>query len=164
MLNLRKYDWLFVLIAGILSMVITFVPMSVLSMGGGDSFSVWIFGFELEFNNFRPDGIGFLPAPFCIMGAIFALTLLILGILLLVSAVQNKNGKDSKLQQKQLLGIGFFYLFLPIIFRTLMLISCSIIGEADLTVYLGLGFYSIELFMPISAFFLLLSGALKQSR
>jgi len=164
MLKLRKYDWIFILIAGILSLLIIFIPMTVLRDGGGDSFSVWIFGLFLEFENFRPDGAGFFPTPFCIIGALFALTFLILGILLLVSALQSKNGKENKLKQKQLFGIGFFYLFVPLIFRTVMFIVSLIIGDSELVIYLGLSFYTIELFMPVSAFFLLLSGALKLSR
>jgi len=163
MLNLRKYVWIYVLIAAILSILTAFVPMSVINDGIGDKIFFWMFGLFLRFDNFKFHSAGFEDLLFSLIGALFVLLLIIFGILLLVSAISQMKGKESKLQNKWM-GFGIFFLLMPFIFRITMLIIGFISPSFYYPILLGTYFYSVELLTPIIAFLLLLSGALKQSR
>lgn len=162
-LNLRKYEWLFILIAGILSILIGLIPMSIEFNKFGDRFFFWMFGLAIEIENHALDYIGFFSPSFSIVGGIFVIILLTIGIILVISAIFRKKNKNLKFQEYIWLIIGLFFLLMPFIFRSSVGLL-AYIKATDFIVFYGLNFYSIELIMPFSAVLLLITGILNLPR
>ncbi|MFO7796362.1 MAG: hypothetical protein R6W84_09425 [Promethearchaeia archaeon] len=162
MVDLRKNERLFILIAGILMIITIWIPMSIVSFSTGDLRIYWMFGIFLDWDSFAFDSLYTLRLGFIIGGSFFALILLSLGIFLIILANFIKKGKSIRFQEYLLLSIGLFALVMPYLFRSLMSLVSIILSSENIFAFSGF-FYSIELIMPISAILLLIPGGLKIS-
>lgn len=162
MVDLRKNEGLFILIAGILMILTVCIPMSIISSSPGDLKIYWLFGIFLDWDSFSFDSLYTLKLGYIIGGSFFALILLLLGIFLIILANFEKKGKSIKFQNYLLLSIGLFALFIPFLLRSLISLVYLINPSENLTAFGGF-FYSIELILPISAILLLIPGGLKIS-
>jgi len=164
MVDFRKNDRLFILVAAILMIVTVFIPMTIFIEDlRGDAGILWMVAVGISIDDFAFNSIYNYKPGFIIAGSFFAVLLLALGIFLIITANLQKKGKNIKFQEYILLIIGLFLLIMPYLFRSVIGLV-STIAATDKVIYYGGSFYTIEILIPIAAVCLLVPAALKISK
>ncbi|MBD3196456.1 MAG: hypothetical protein GF317_15460 [Candidatus Lokiarchaeota archaeon] len=150
-LNLKGKEWLFILIAGILAIIVVIVPAFILpnlSGSSGNQYLLWVIGYVLQIDNGVIDlnDSGFQEGSVAVAGGIFSILLMIIGLILIISAIMTKfTTKQLPFKAYIWLFAGLFLFISPYLLRL-----GYIAGGLDEGVY-GFG-YGFDLYSPFMSF------------
>ena len=137
MVNLREKGWLIPLSSGIIVLLLACIPFAIYhNFETNRSGMYWYFGLYASFNNGVMGENGFLDYnEYVIVGSMFFIILLIIGIFLVLSALMTMKGKDVPHKGLIWTIFGIFLLLFPMIYQSSFLLMDAILGHEMLELF-----------------------------
>lgn len=119
MVNLREKGWIIPLSAGIIALLLACIPFGIYyNFETNRSGVYWYFGLFASFNNGVMGENGFLDYnEYVVVGSMFFIILLIIGIFFVLSALMTMKGKDVPHKGLIWTIFGIFLLLFPILYQ-----------------------------------------------